>query len=67
MFRDLQCNSFISVSLIPVIYSGPKAYLPIQISSLIPVIESADLSSENGLIMIDLNEIYMLKTLLQYS
>ena len=59
--------AYTGISLIPVIFFGPKAYLPIQISSLIPVIESADLSSENGLIMIDSSDIHMLKKLLQYS
>ena len=59
--------AYTGISLIPVIFVGPKAYLPIQISSLIPVIESADLSSENGLIMIDSSDVNMLKTLLHYS
>ena len=50
------------ISFIPVILSGPKACLPIQISLLIPVIESADLSSENELIMIDSSDIYAKNT-----
>ena len=59
--------AYIGISLISVVFSGPKACLPIQISSLIPVIESADLSSENELILIDSRDINIVKTLLQYS